>query len=88
MEELKKWSKLSRSMSEFILNVFKSVNENKNAIFPYCKVEGNFVLVQHNLIYPEIEGEYTSFFKTGFNMDLLDYVNEEQKYIKGVDPNE
>ena len=88
MEELKKWSKLSRSMSEFILNVFKCVNENKNAIFPYCKVEGNCVLVQHNLIYPEIEGEYTSFFKTGFNMDLLDYVNEEQKYIKGVDSNE
>ena len=24
-----------------------------------------------------------SFFKIGFNMDLLDYVNEEQKYLKG-----
>ena len=89
MEELKKWAKLSHQMAEFILNVFKKINKDKsNAVFPYCKVEGHCVLVQHNLIYPEVDGEYTSFFKTGFNMDLLDYVNEEQKYIKEVELNE
>lgn len=89
MEELKKWAKLSHQMAEFILNVFKEINKDKsNAVFPYCKVEGHCVLVQHNLIYPEVDGEYTSFFKTGFNMDLLDYVNEEQKYIKEVELNE
>lgn len=89
MEELKKWAKLSHQMAEFILNVFKEINKDKsNAGFPYCKVEGHCVLVQHNLIYPEVDGEYTSFFKTGFNMDLLDYVNEEQKYIKEVELNE
>lgn len=88
MEELKKWAKLSHQMAEFILNVFKEINKDKsNAGFPYCKVEGHCVLVQHNLIYPEVDGEYTSFFKTGFNMDLLDYVNEEQKYIKEVELN-
>lgn len=89
MEELKQWAKLSHQMAEFILNVFKEINKDKsNAVFPYCKVEGHCVLVQHNLIYPEVDGEYTSFFKTGFNMDLLDYVNEEQKYIKEVELNE
>lgn len=89
MEELKKWAELSHQMAEFILNVFKNVNQDKdNAVFPYCKVEGHCALVQHNLIYPEVDGEYISFFKTGFNMDLLDYVNEEQKYIKGGNPNE
>ena len=84
LQELENWSKLSFEMAEFILDVFKNINKNKeNAIFPYCKVEGKCALVQCNLIYPEIEGEYMSFFKIGFNMDLLDYVNEEQKYLKG-----
>lgn len=88
MKELEKWSILSEKMADFILNVFKSVNVTKDyAVFPYCKVEGHCALVQHNLVYPEIAGEYTSFFKTGFNMDLLEYVNEEQEYIKGSDRN-
>lgn len=89
LEELEKWAKSSHQMAEFTLNVFKMINKDKsNAIFPYCKVEENCVLVQHNLIYPEIDEEYISFFKTGFNMDLLEYVNEEQKYIKEVELNE
>ena len=89
MLELSKWATISKDMAEFVLNVFKNVNQTKaHAIFPYCKVEGRCAIVQHNLMYPEIDGEYTSFFKTGFNMDLLDYVNEEQIYIEGVDPNE
>lgn len=88
MEELDKWAQLSSQMAKFILNVFKNVNLDKdNAVFPYCKVEGHCALVQHNLIYPEVNGEYTSFFKTGFNMDLLDYVNEEQKYINDSNSN-
>ena len=46
MEELKKWAELSHQMAEFILNVFKNVNQDKdNAVFPYCKVEGQCALV-------------------------------------------
>ncbi len=89
MLELSEWATMSKEMAGFVLKVFKNVNKTKeHAFFPYCKVEGHCALVQHNLIYPEIDGEYTCFFNTGFNMDLLDYVNEEQKYIEGADPNE
>lgn len=33
-------------------------------------------------IYPKPEGKYTSFFKNGFNMDLLDYLNNEVKFLE------
>lgn len=80
---LKEWSDLSFKMAKFIMNVFAKINdERNNAVFPYCKVEGECVLVQNNLIYPEPNGEYTSFFRNGFNMDLLNYLNNEVKYNK------
>ena len=80
LEELGRWAEMSRNMAEFSLKVFKIAN-NKSAFFPYCKVEGRCIMVQHVLRYPEPEGEYTSFFKRGLTLDLLDYINEEQKYI-------
>lgn len=70
-------------MARFIKDIFCQVNDTeKFAAFMYCKIEGNCVLVQHNLIYSESEGEYTNFFKTGFNMDLLQYIKEELQYNK------
>ena len=80
-KELKEWAQLSLKMAKFILNVYSKINtEDGNDIFAYCKVEGDCVLVQHNLIYPEPDGDYTCFFKNGFNMDLLDYLNDEISY--------
>lgn len=82
-EELKAWAELSLEMAKYILNVYSKINDNNNhAVFAYCKVEGDCVLVQHNLIYPEPEGDYISFFRNGFNMDLLDYLNREIAYSK------
>lgn len=82
-EELKEWSEFSFEMAKFMQNVYSKINDNnKSAIFVYCKVEGDCVLVQHNLIYPEPKGYYASFFKNGFNMDLLDYLNAEISYNK------
>ena len=70
-------------MANFIMRIFDKISKNKDhAIFVYCKVIGNCILVQHNLIYPEVTGEYTSFFKSGFNMELLKYVNQEQEILK------
>ena len=81
LKDLNEWVNLSSEMARFIKNIFCQVNDTeKFAAFMYCKFEGNCVLVQHNLIYPEPDGEYTSFFKTGFNMDLLQYVKEELQY--------
>ena len=81
---LNEWADISLGMAKFILSVFSEINkENINMVFPYCKVEGECVLVQHNLIYPEPNGEYTSFFRNGFNMDLLNYLNNEVKYNQG-----
>ena len=89
LEDLNEWANLSHDIARFVMNVFCQVNPvEKFAAFMYCKIEGNCVLVQHNLIYPEPEGEYTSFFKTGFNMDLLEYVNEELQYNKEGENNE
>ena len=82
-EELKEWAELSLKMAKFTLNVYCKINDDNNhAVFVYCKVEGDCVLVQHNLIYPEPEVEYISFFRNGFNMDLLDYLNNEIAYNK------
>ncbi len=81
--ELQEWAELSLEMAKFVLNVYSKVNVDKNhAFFAYCKVEGDCVLVQHNLIYPELKGEYVSFFRNGFNIDLLDYLNNEVAYNK------
>lgn len=81
--ELQEWAELSLEMAKFVLNVYSKINVDKNhAVFAYCKVEGDCVLVQHNLIYPEPKGEYVSFFRNGFNMDLLDYLNNEVAYNK------
>lgn len=80
---LQKWAELSLEMANFIMRIFDKISKNKDhAIFVYCKVIGNCILVQHNLIYPEVTGEYTSFFKSGFNMELLKYVNQEQEILK------
>lgn len=77
---IKEWTSYSLEMASFVLEVFKKVNtEQQHASFMYCKLEGDCIIVQHNLIYPEIEGEYVSFFKNGFNMDLLDYANDEYR---------
>ena len=82
-EELKEWADLSLEMANFILNVYSKINDNnKYAVFAYCKIEGDCVLVQHNLIYPKPAGNYISFFRNGFNMDLLDYLNREIAYSK------
>ncbi len=81
LKDLNEWVKLSGEMAKFIKDIFCQVNTTeKFSTFMYCKIEGNCVLVQHNLIYPEPDGEYTSFFKTGFNMDLLQFVKEELQY--------
>lgn len=83
LKDLNEWVNLSSKMARFIKEVFCQINDTeKFAVFMYCKLEGNCVLVQHNLIYPEPESEYTSFFKAGFNMDLLQYVKEELQYNK------
>lgn len=83
LKDLNEWVNLSSEMARFIKEVFGQINDTeKFAVFMYCKLEGNCVLVQHNLIYPEPESEYTSFFKAGFNMDLLQYVKEELQYNK------
>lgn len=83
LKDLNEWVNLSCKMARFIKEVFGQINDTeKFAVFMYCKLEGNCVLVQHNLIYPEPESEYTSFFKAGFNMDLLQYVKEELQYNK------
>ena len=80
---LQKWADMSLEMANFIMRIFDKISKNKDhAIFVYCKVIGNCILVQHNLIYPEVAGEYTSFFKSGFNMDLLKYANQEQEIFK------
>ena len=50
------------------------MNNNRDATFVYCKTIGDCILVQHNLICPEIEGDYVCYFKNGFDMDLLDYL--------------
>lgn len=87
--DLNEWANLSYDIARFVMDVFCQVNPaEKFAAFMYCKTEGNCVLVQHNLIYPEPDGEYTSFFKTGFNMDLLQYVKEELQYNKEGENNE
>ena len=89
LNDLKKWTDYSYEMAKFTRDVYCKVNSKNNlAIFGYCKIEGNCVLVEHNLLYPEPDGEYVSFFKDGFDTDLLEYLNEEIKYSKGVDPNE
>lgn len=80
-EKIKEWAELSLEMAKFILNIYSKINNN-NAVFAYCKVEGDCVLVQHNLIYPEPGGDYKSFFRNGFNMDLLNYLNREIAYSK------
>ena len=81
LKDLNEWANLSGEMAKFIIDIFGQVNATKNFLtFMYCKIEGNCVLVQHNLIYPESDGEYTSFFKTGFNMELLQSVKEELQY--------
>lgn len=83
LKDLNEWVNLSRKLARFIKEVFCQINgTEKFAFFMYCKIEGNCVLVQHNLICPEPEGEYTSFFKTGLNMDLLQYAKEEVRYNK------
>lgn len=82
-EELKEWAELSLEMAKFILNVYSKINTKNDRVgFVYCKVVGDCVLVQHNLIYPEQKGEYISYFRNGFNMDLLDYLNNEIAYNK------
>ena len=82
-EQIKEWCNLSFELANFILGLYSKLNDSKNITsFMYCKTEGDCVLVQHNLIYPQIEGDYTSFFKGGFNMDLLDYLNNEVKFLK------
>ena len=82
-EQINEWCNLSFELANFILKLYSKLNDGKvHAHFMYCKTEGDCVIVQHNLIYPQIEGDYTSFFKTGFNMDLLDYLNDEIKFLK------
>ena len=82
-EELKEWAELSLEMAKFILNVYSKINTKNDRVgFVYCKVVGDCVLVQHNLIYPEQKGDYISYFRNGFNMDLLDYLNNEIAYNK------
>lgn len=89
LKDLKEWAFLSYDMARFVKDVFCEVNPTERlAAFMYCKIEGKCVLVQHNLIYPEPEGEYTSFFKNGLDMNLLQYINEELEYSKVGDDNE
>lgn len=81
---LNEWTKLSYEIATFTKEIFIKVNSSvKNAIFMYCKTEGECVLVQHNLIIPKPDAEYISFFKNGLNMDLLEYLKEEIEYKKG-----
>lgn len=82
-KKINEWATLSLEMAKFLVELVKKVDNSENfTVFAYCKVEGDCVLVQHNLIYPEPEGEYTCFFKNGFNMDLLNYLNDEIKFMK------
>lgn len=89
LNDLKKWADYSYEMAKFTKDVFSKVDSKNSLVgFGYCKIEGNCVLVEHSLLFPEPDGEYISFFKNGFDTDLLEYLNEEIKYNKGVDPNE
>ena len=76
--EIQEWSNLSLEMAEFIMKVFDKVRgSNIKANFVYCEMWDECVLVQYNLKYPEKDSDYICFFKNGFNMDLLEYVNKE-----------
>jgi len=81
LDEIKEWSKLSLDMAKFIMNVYKSINDFDNPMgFHYCKVESKCILVQHNLIFPEPEGDYVSFVFRGLDFDLIQYINEEEEF--------
>ena len=80
---LKEWASLSYKLSRFTREIFSKLNSSKLfATFVYCKIEENCVLVQHNLIFPKPDNEYTSFLKNGFDMDLIQYLKEEREYNK------
>lgn len=80
---LNNWCELSYELAVFIEKIISQIHSSDiNCIIMYCKTEGDCVIVQHNIIYPSPDGEYTSFFKSGFNMDLLDYLNNEINYYK------
>jgi hypothetical protein len=83
LSELVKWSKLSKEMAQFILEVYSATNVSNNCFgFMYCKVMGDCVLVQNNLLYPEPKEEYTSFTFGGLDNELIQYINEEYNYVK------
>ncbi len=82
-KNLKNWAELSKEMAEFILSLFEKINsDKKNMFFVYCKVEANCILVQHCLLFPRINDDYTCFFKSGFNTDLLEYTKNEYNLEK------
>ncbi|MBQ6149821.1 hypothetical protein IJI86_02495 [Candidatus Saccharibacteria bacterium] len=81
LEKLEMWSELSHDMAKFIMDTYISLHgAEKPAIFAYCKLEGGCLLVGHNLILPEPEGEYTSFFRNGIDMEMLQWIKEENEY--------
>lgn len=81
LKELQKWAKLSENMARFIMNIYSVINSpDNNFFFIYCKVIGNCVLVQNNLLYPEPDDNYTCFTFRGLDSELIQYINEEQKY--------
>ena len=84
--ELRKWADISYEMANFVKDVFDAIHSRESsAIFMYCKVEGDCVLIQNNLIYPEPKGKYTSFFKSDFDMSLIQYMREESECQKEVE---
>lgn len=89
LKKLENWVSCSFKMAAFTRNVFSKIDTENNFVgFVYCKTEGKCILVEHTLLFPEPDGDYISFFRDGFDMDLLESLKEEMNYSKGVDPNE
>ncbi len=77
-KELKEWVDICYEIAKWTKKIYEKIEIKFPYMhFVYCKLEGECMIVQHQLLVPEPEGDYTSFFKTGFDMDLLDYLKNE-----------
>ena len=81
-DELKKWARHSYLMAEFIRDVFKHISKDSPIMLPYCRLEQGGVLMAYNLLYPEPGDGYVSFFRGGYDADLINCLNEEQELMR------
>jgi len=81
LSTIKKWAKLSLELAKFTMKLYSAaIVKEKFTCFCYCKVESDLLLIQHNLIFPKPEGDYTSFVHNGLDSMLLKYINEEKEF--------